>query len=130
MKKLIPAFKKTAIVLAALGVAYLFIWQRIALQSISADIRRMESEVRYLEKSRDFQKSEITRQISLENIRRKASSELDMVASQPKDIIPYSDSLLMILKQDAKKELISIDEIKPGSDTVRSNMEGTELHEG
>lgn len=130
MKKLKPALKKTAIVLAALGVAYLFIWQRIALQSISADIRRMESEVRYLEKSRDFQKSEITRHFSLENIRRRASSELDMVASHPKEIIFYSDSLLKILKQNDSTELINIDELKPESDSLRSSMEGTESHEG
>jgi hypothetical protein len=82
----------------AIILAYAFIWQRITLQNLSAEISRMEEDIRQLEKNRDFLKGEILYRSSLEQVKKKASEELGMINSGEKDIVPYSDSLLQRVK--------------------------------
>ncbi|HDS01343.1 MAG TPA: hypothetical protein ENO22_07210 [candidate division Zixibacteria bacterium] len=98
MKRLLPEIKIYVLVGLAILLAYAFIWQRITLQNLSAEIARMEEEIRQLEKNKDYLKGEILYRSSLEQVRKKAMEELDMINSSGTDIIPYSDSLLQMVK--------------------------------
>lgn len=82
----------------AIILAYAFIWQRIALQNVSADINRMEEDIRRLEKNRDFLMGDLLYQSSLDQVENFAISELGMHNPSENDIILYSDSLTAMLR--------------------------------
>lgn len=98
MKRFLPEIKIYLLVGLAILLAYAFIWQRITLQNLSAEIARMEDEIRQLEKSKDYLQGEILYKSSLEQVKKRATEELGLINSSGKDIIPYSDSLLQIVK--------------------------------
>jgi hypothetical protein len=82
----------------AIIMAYAFIWQRIALQNVSADINRMEEDIRRLEKNRDFLMGDLLYQSSLDQVENFAISELGMQNSSENDVIVYSDSLTAMVR--------------------------------
>jgi len=98
IKRILPALKFTVLIGLAIALASLFIWQRIALQSLSSEIRAMEGDIGLLEKNRDFLKGEILKGSSLEWIKAQAISDLGMENSPHNEIVPYSDSLLILAK--------------------------------
>ncbi|MBD3217460.1 MAG: hypothetical protein GF310_04230 [candidate division Zixibacteria bacterium] len=104
LKRFLPEIKIYLLVGLAILLAYAFIWQRIALQNLSAEISRMEKDIRQLEKNRDFLKGEILYRSSLEQVKKKASEEMGMINSGEKDIVPYSDSLLRRVKGQYRHE--------------------------
>lgn len=98
MKRFLPEMKIYLLVGLAILLAYAFIWQRITLQNLSAEIAHMEEEIRQLEKSKDYLQGEILYKSSLEQVKKEATEELGMVNARGVDIIPYSDSLLQMVK--------------------------------
>jgi hypothetical protein len=79
-------------------MACAFIWQRIALQNLSAEINRAEQQVRQLEKNRDFLKGEILYRSSLEQVRNRAINELGMRNSEDTELLPFPDSQVIANK--------------------------------
>ena len=79
-------------------MACAFIWQRIALQNLSAEINRAEQQVRQLEKNRDYLKGEIFYRSSLEQVRNRAINELGMRNSEDTELLPFPDSQVIANK--------------------------------
>jgi len=93
LRKFIPAIKNAALIALAIFVAYAFIWQRIALHNLIAQINSMEKDIHQLEKNRDYLKGEILHKSSLDQVGDFAVNMLNMKSSTEEDIIIYSDSL-------------------------------------
>jgi len=79
-------------------MAFTFVWQRIKMQNLTEDIKRMDTEVRQLEKNRDYLKGEILHLSSLEQIKHRAENQIGLKNSEEGELVTYSDSLLTILK--------------------------------
>jgi len=108
----------------AIIVAYAFIWQRIALQNVSADINKMEEDIRRLEKNRDFLMGDLLYQSSLDQVENCAVSELGMRNSSENDIIIYSDSLISMVRCGWDSEIDDGGEMilaSPGHDSLSNN---------
>ena len=112
LKRFLPSIKNAGIIAIVILMAYAFIWQRMKLQDLSEDIERKKTEVRQLEKNRDYLKGEILNQTSLEQVKHVAENRLGMQNSEESDLVTYSDSLLTILKNGRK--------YKPGSSSVKN----------
>jgi len=102
LKRILPGIKNAGLIALAILLACAFIWQRIAMQNLSADINRMENEIRQLEKNRDYLKGEILHISSFDQIKQRAFAELGMVNSQEKDVVIYSDSLTSLARSRPK----------------------------
>lgn len=109
----------------AIIIACAFIWQRIALQNVSADINMMEEDIRRLEKNRDFLMGDLLYQSSLDQVEEHAISELGMHNSSDNDIIIYSDSLTAMVRcgwdpeiDDRGKMILA----SPGNDSLNNQV--------
>jgi len=68
------------------------------MQNLTEDIKRMDTEVRQLEKNRDYLKGEILHLSSLEQIKHQAENQIGLKNSEEGELVTYTDSLLTILK--------------------------------
>jgi cell division protein FtsB len=101
-KRIIPGIKNAGLIALAILLACVFIWQRIAMQNLSAEISKMEKDIRQLEKNRDYLKGEIQLISSFDQIKNRAFTELGMVNSNEKDVVIYSDSLTSLARSRSK----------------------------
>lgn len=107
-------------------MACVFIWQRIALQNLSAEIGRSEQQVRQLEKNRDFLKGEILYRSSLEQVKKRAISELGMRNSTDTELLPFPDSAVIATagKSTQKETVVSMSVYKAGSKEGKPAIDG------
>lgn len=126
MRRFLPGIKNALLIGLAIGMACLFIWQRIALQNLSAEISRSEQQVRQLEKNRDYLKGEILYRSSLEQVKNRAISELGMRNSADSEFLPFPDSAVTAKsgKRPQPHNVISMAEYKAEIIEVKPVIDG------
>ncbi len=107
LKQLIPSIKIAFFVTIAIVTAYTFVWQRMTLQNLSADIKRMEQKANALEKNRDYLRSDILYRSSLEQTKNKAAGELGLKDSKPSEIITIPDTLIQLARPVSQRKMLA-----------------------
>jgi hypothetical protein len=118
LRRFLPGIKNALLIGLAIAMACAFIWQRIAIQNLSADINRAEQQVRQLEKNRDYLKGEILYRSSLEQVRKRAISELGMRNSADSELLPFPEPSMLTARAEKLpqgEKVVSMAEPKTGS---------------